>query len=136
MRVAIDTNILVYVEGVNGTERTVQAQRVFASHANDSLIIPVQVLGELFNVLTRKGGRSRASAEHSIREWSEGYEVVSTSPNILIAATGLSAGHQLSIWDAVILSAASFAGCAVLLSEDMQHGFTWRGVTVRNPFVP
>jgi len=32
------------------------------------------------------------------------------------------------------LSAASAAGCRLLLSEDMQEGFTWGGVTVVNPF--
>jgi predicted nucleic acid-binding protein len=34
----------------------------------------------------------------------------------------------------VILSAASQAGCRLLLSEDLQDGFTWGGVTVINPF--
>lgn len=49
-------------------------------------------------------------------------------------AAELASIHQLSIWDAVILSAASDSGCRVLLSEDMQHGFTWSGTTVVNPF--
>jgi hypothetical protein len=40
----------------------------------------------------------------------------------------------LAIWDAIILAAASEAGCRVLLSEDMQEGFTWGGVTIINPF--
>jgi len=30
---------------------------------------------------------------------------------------------------------AADAGCRLLLSEDLQHGFTWRGVTVVNPFL-
>ncbi|HWB99103.1 MAG TPA: hypothetical protein VG672_20485, partial [Bryobacteraceae bacterium] len=42
--------------------------------------------------------------------------------------------HHFGIWDAVILSAASQAGCRLLLSEDLQDGFTWGGVTVVNPF--
>ncbi|WP_205963481.1 PIN domain-containing protein [Roseicella aquatilis] len=29
---------------------------------------------------------------------------------------------------------AAEAECRLLLSEDIQDGFTWRGVTVRNPF--
>jgi predicted nucleic acid-binding protein len=33
-----------------------------------------------------------------------------------------------------MLAAAAQAGCRLLLSEDMQDGFTWRGVTIRNPF--
>jgi predicted nucleic acid-binding protein len=33
-----------------------------------------------------------------------------------------------------MLAAAADAGCRLLLSEDLQEGFTWRGVTVVNPF--
>jgi predicted nucleic acid-binding protein len=42
--------------------------------------------------------------------------------------------HQLAFWDAIVLSAAADANCRVLLSEDLQDGFTWSGVTVVNPF--
>jgi predicted nucleic acid-binding protein len=34
----------------------------------------------------------------------------------------------------VIPSAAGAAGCRLLLSEDLQDGFTWNGVTVANSF--
>lgn len=33
-----------------------------------------------------------------------------------------------------MLSAAADARCRLLLSEDLQEGFTWRGVTVTNQF--
>jgi predicted nucleic acid-binding protein len=49
-------------------------------------------------------------------------------------AADLATDHRLGIWDAVILTAASHAGCRLLLSEDLQEGFTWGGVTVVNPF--
>ena len=46
----------------------------------------------------------------------------------------LAAGHRLSWWDAVIVAAAAEGRCRLLLSEDLQEGFTWNGVTVTNPF--
>jgi hypothetical protein len=52
----------------------------------------------------------------------------------MLLAADLAADHQLGIWDSVILATASQAGCRLLLSEDMQDGFTWGGVTVVNPF--
>jgi predicted nucleic acid-binding protein len=52
----------------------------------------------------------------------------------MMMAADLAADHHFGIWDAVILSAASQAGCRLLLSEDLQDGFTWGGVTVVNPF--
>jgi predicted nucleic acid-binding protein len=54
----------------------------------------------------------------------------------MLSAADLATDHQLSIWDAVILSAAAEGGCRLLLSEDMQEGFIWKGVTVTNPFAP
>jgi predicted nucleic acid-binding protein len=66
--------------------------------------------------------------------WQDSYEVAETSAKVIIAATDLASQHQLGIWDAVVLATASDAGCRLLLSEDMQNGFTWNGVTVANPF--
>ena len=51
-----------------------------------------------------------------------------------MAAMDLVADHSLSIWDAIILAVTADSGCRLLLSEDLQDGFTWRGVTVANPF--
>jgi len=50
----------------------------------------------------------------------------------MVAATDLAADRGLSIWDAVVLAASAEAECRLLLSEDLQTGFTWRGVTVVN----
>ncbi|HUZ73330.1 MAG TPA: VapC toxin family PIN domain ribonuclease [Stellaceae bacterium] len=49
------------------------------------------------------------------------------------AALPLAGDQRLSIWDAVVLAAAAEAGCRMLLSEDFEPGFAWRGVTVVNP---
>jgi predicted nucleic acid-binding protein len=49
------------------------------------------------------------------------------------AAVDLAADHQLGIWDAVILAAACAAGSRLLLSEDLQQGSTWGGVTIVDP---
>jgi predicted nucleic acid-binding protein len=97
-------------------------------------VIPIQVLGELFNVLTRKAGKSRAEARSAILGWRDTFPVAGTTPEVMLAAADLATDHQFSIWDAVILAVASQAGCRLLLSEDLQAGFTWGGVTVVNPF--
>lgn len=60
--------------------------------------------------------------------------MIETSPTIMQAAADLATDHRMEIWDAVILSAASEANCRLLLSEDLQDGFTWGGVTVADPF--
>jgi predicted nucleic acid-binding protein len=134
LRVALDTNVLAYAEGTNGAERRRPALDLVHRLPQETTLIPVQVLGELFNVLVRKAGRSRADAREALLSWRDAFPVIETSPNIMLMATDLATDHQFGIWGAVILSAASHAGCRLLLSEDLQEGFTWGGVTVVDPF--
>ena len=53
MRIACDTNVLAYAEGINGPERRDFALSIIRRLPQSSTVIPVQVLGELFNVLVR-----------------------------------------------------------------------------------
>jgi predicted nucleic acid-binding protein len=84
--------------------------------------------------MVRKALRSAASAHVAILSWCDAFSLSETSGAVMLAASDLAVTHKLGIWDAVILSSAAEAGCRLLLSEDMQDGFTWRGVTVTNPF--
>lgn len=136
LRLALDTNVLAYAEGVNGGPRKKTALGIIDKLPADSTFLPVQVLGELFHVLVRKAGRPPERAQAAILSWQDAFPLIETSPAVLVAATDLAAHHGLGIWDAVIFSAAAAAGCRLLLSEDLQAGFTWNGVTVANPFSP
>jgi predicted nucleic acid-binding protein len=134
MRLALDSNVLAYAEGVNGVARKQTALDIVTRLPEQSTFLPVQVLGELFHVLVRKANRSPEQARRAILNWQDVFPLIETSSSIMLAATDLAADHHLSIWDAVIFSASAAAGCRLLLSEDMQPGFTWNGVTVANPF--
>lgn len=136
MRVALDTNILAYAEGVNGRVMKRNALEIVEKLPQGSVLLPVQTLGELFSLLVRKGRRSPAKARKAVLSWQDAFPLIETSREVMLAATDLAADHQLKIWDAVVLSAAAEAGCRLLVSEDLQEGFTWRGVTVANPFLP
>lgn len=136
MKAALDTNVLVYAEGVNGTERRAQALELIAHLPPDRTSVPAQALGELFHVLIRKAGRSKAEARNALLAWRNAFPVIATAPGTVLVAADLAADHDLGIWDSVILAAASAAGCNLLLSEDLQDGFSWGGVTVVNPFAP
>ena len=45
----------------------------------------------------------------------------------------LCVAHQLASWVALVLNVAAEGGARLLLSEDLQPGFSWRGVKVVNP---
>jgi predicted nucleic acid-binding protein len=132
--VALDTNILAYAEGVNGETKKKEALRIIERLPTDHTYMPVQVLGELFHVLVRKANRSPERAKAAILAWQDTFEVVETSREALTAAMDLSVDHDLRIWDAIIFAVAAAADCRLLLTEDLQDGFTWHGVTVANPF--
>jgi predicted nucleic acid-binding protein len=134
LKIALDTNILAYGEGVNDVEKRDAVLELLDDLPQGSTVVPVQVLGELFNVLVRKARRSRTEARDALLAWRDTFPTVETTPEVMLAAVDLATDHQFSIWDAVILAAASQAGCRLLLSEDLQDGFTWGGVTVVNPF--
>jgi predicted nucleic acid-binding protein len=136
MQVALDTNILAYAEGVNGAARKRAARRLLERLPPEATLLPVQTLGELFHVLVRKAERTRASARTSVLLWGDAFPLIDVSSAVLLSGIDLTVDHQLSIWDGLILSAAADAGCRLLLSEDLQEGFTWNGVTVTNPFSP
>ena len=134
MKVGLDTNILAYAEGTNGIAMRDKALDLVQALPVSSVVLPTQVLGELFNVLVLKAKRPAADARTAILGWRDAYPLSETSESVMINAIDLASDHRLRIWDAVILSAASEANCRLLLSEDLQDGFTWGGVTVVNPF--
>jgi predicted nucleic acid-binding protein len=136
LRVALDTNLLVYAEGVNGQQRKASSLALLAALPSGSVALPVQVLGELFQVLVRKAKRSASQARLAILTWRDAFPLLDTSETTIVAAAELASVHRLGFWDAVILASASEGGCRLLLSEDLQPGFTWHGVTVANPFSP
>jgi predicted nucleic acid-binding protein len=137
MRIAFDTNILAYLAGVDrapedGRKIDLARAALAGMAGRATLIAPTQTLGELFVVLLRAGA-PREEARAIVLRFRETFAGADTSDQTLLSALDLAVAHKLQLWDALILSAAADAGCARLLSEDMQEGFVWRGVTVTNP---
>lgn len=132
--IALDTNILVYAEALNGVERQRRAIATLAGLDRRALVLPSQVLGEFFNVMTRKFNQPRSLTRERVMAWSSRFTCRAADADTFESALDAAAIHDLQIWDALILATAADAGCHMLLSEDMQHGFVFRGVTVVDPF--
>jgi predicted nucleic acid-binding protein len=135
MKVAIDTNLLAYVEGVNADRRQTAAIAVLDElRRRGAASIPVQALGELYNVLVRKAGWTRDDARRAVHAWYEAFPLLQTTAMAMLTAIEVATDHVLPIWDGVMIAVAAESGCRLLLSEDLQDGFSWGGVTVVNPF--
>lgn len=137
-KIALDSNILVYLAGVSKDEKDqskVISARIIVGklRQTEDIIAPVQALGELFVVL-RRNGFSAEEARTVVVEMAAGFEAPASLSSTLAAALDLATEHKLQFWDSLILSAAAEAQCILLLSEDMQDGFVMRGVTIANPF--
>ena len=134
MRLALDSNVLIYAEGGNDAGRRLIAHRIVGGVLPSQILVPVQAAAETYRWLVHKGGLDRAQASIQITWWLEKFASQDTTRHIFSDAIELATTHRMQIFDAIILSAASAGGASVLLSEDMQDGFRWRGVTVANPF--
>lgn len=133
MRVAVDTNVLLYAEGLDDARRQILATDTIDRIGRDRIVAPVQVLGEVFRVVVRKARKTPGEAAEIVEGWRATLAIAATTTSAFDAACGLAVRHGLQIWDAIIIAVAAEAQCTLLLSEDLQEGFTWAGVTVVNP---
>jgi predicted nucleic acid-binding protein len=136
MRVALDTNVLAYAEGVGDEDRCRVAISLIERLPEPAVMLPAQVLGELMLVLSRKAGRTREAARDAVLGWADSFDVIDSTWASFQSAFDLSVNHEFRMWDALVMAVAAENRCRIVLSEDLQHGFTWRGVTIVDPFLP
>ena len=130
----VDTNILVYADDRSHPTKRDRAREILRSALRTrGAKLSLQVLTEFFAVATRKLGLSATAARRRVEVYSS-LEVIRPSTDDLLAAIDLHRLHQLSIWDALVVRAAQASGCRVLYSEDLQHGQSFDGLQVVNPF--
>lgn len=98
--------------------------------------LSTQVLQEFYVNVTRKVSSplERSSARAVLAEYGA-WNVHHVSVGDVIEASAFEEREQVHFWDALILVAAQRVGAQVLLTEDLQDGRRYGGVTVRNPFV-
>lgn len=132
-KVFVDTNVLAYrLDGREPEKRRAARARMGEAH---TFIVSTQVLLELYSVLTRRFDPAlRPAQARSVLDEVVTLPVVPADADLVMRATLTAQGHQLSIWDAMIVEAAAEAGCDELWSEDLPAGLELRGVRVVDPF--
>jgi predicted nucleic acid-binding protein len=125
-----DTTILIYAVSKNDPRAEI-AEELLSRGG----IISVQVLNEFTAVARRKLAmpwEEIADALAAFRSLSK--PAVPLTVELHEAALSLAARYGYHIYDALILAAASDAGCDLVYSEDMQDGQRIGKLTIRNPF--
>lgn len=131
----VDTNVLLYSLDLHPAEpaKTAIALEILTGH---DLVFSVQVLQEFYVQVThprRPDALPHDIATRLIEKWLR-FRVQETTVAVLQSALVLKDRFQTSYWDAAILAAANAARCRQILSEDLNHGQDYDGITVINPF--
>ena len=135
MRSLLDTNLLVYADSADEPAKQRLAIDLIKQHrAARTAVLSTQVLQEFVNVALRKLRLPPALIRARLGFYG-GFEMVSATAELMTGALDLHVLHSFSFYDALILQAAISSGCQQLLSEDMQHGATFGGVPIVNPFL-
>ena len=134
-RFTLDRNILVYGVDSGGGDKQKHASTIVADAAERDCLLTVQTLGEFTNVAQHEDMASIDTAIALLRAWQQVFPVVAANQDTFNDAVEYVRDHQISFWDAMLWVTAKQAGCAYVLSEDMQHGHRLGGVEVINPFV-
>lgn len=131
----VDTNVLLYAISRDPEEQD-KAKRANEILAGRELALSVQVLQEFYVQAARASRpdplthtQAAALVESFLR-----FPVVEVTTGVMLAALRTRQRFDISYWDAAILEAGRFAGCDVVLSEDLSHGQDYAGVRVENPF--
>ena len=135
MAAFVDTNVLLY--GVSTVRDEADKHMTALSILDrDDVVLSAQVLQEFYVQATRSTKADRLahdSAVSLIESWLR-FRVIETTVSLVQQALATAARWRISYWDAAIVEAARIGNCPIVLSEDLQPGMNFAGVTVRNPF--
>lgn len=133
----LDTNILVYAYDSSAGEKHGLAVGLLTKLVTQGgAVLSVQVLQELFVVLTRKLPKplSLNQAASTIADLAA-LPVHAPQASDVLAAIEVHRRLRLSFWDAMIVRSASQLECQVIWSEDFAAGRRYDRIEIRNPFL-
>jgi predicted nucleic acid-binding protein len=134
-RFSLDANILVYAADLAAGERHERVLEILDRAVRRDCVLTLQALAEFFHVTTRKRMVARTDAAVQVRDWATEFPIVAAEPGALSAALEFAVDGRFGWWDALLLATAARHGCEVVLSEDMQDGARFAGVTILDLFV-
>jgi predicted nucleic acid-binding protein len=137
-RIFLDTNLFIYSitddDPVKAQIASALIRRALTAH-NGS--VSYQVIQEFCNSALKRFAHPMSTAECG--EYIENALLpmlrVHSSVELFHEALAVKNRYQLSWYDSLIVCAALQAECAILYSEDMQHGQRFGSLAIKNPFL-
>ena len=130
----IDSNVLVYAVDIRDARKQQIAKSIVMGARNSSdYVISSQVLNEFSNVAINKLKKTRQETRCFVELFME-INSVSVRPEWTLRAIDIMGQHGLRFYDSLLLAAAESAGCDEILTEDLNDGQVYCGITAVNPF--
>ncbi|HEY8781004.1 MAG TPA: PIN domain-containing protein [Mucilaginibacter sp.] len=130
--VVLDTNVLIYLHDNSSPNKRATAKDLLAENP----FIPSQVISEYLNVTRRLLQLSKEELLIQASNLLAGCTIIPVLPSTLLFAAALVKRYNFQLFDAVIVAASKESNCAILYSEDMQHGLVVeKSLTIINPFL-
>ena len=134
----LDTNIFVYSFDSGAPKKSQRAtQLILQAIQGGNGIVSYQVVQKFFNVALRRFAvpMTTADAEQYLSTTFRPLLAVHSSHSLYGEALRVAAKFKLSWYDSVIVASAWEGPCAVLYSEDFQHGQRFGDLQIVNPFL-
>ena len=131
----VDSNVFVYALDRNATPKQKKARRIVADAfaARATYRISSQVLAEFSSVAIRKLGIGTPLLLALLAEMGKIAHVA--IDNALVSrAVEIQGIYGIQYYDAQIVAAAERLGCSSILTEDLNDGQMYCGITAVNPF--
>ena len=130
----IDTNILVYSLDQADPQKQIKARTLLkTARTSRTGVLSTQVLQEFYVVATGKLKVEPTLAKKITRSMAN-FTTVTVDFLLIEQAMEICQSDKLSFWDALIVSAASSAGCQAIWTEGLNHNQVVRGIEIVNPF--
>ncbi|HLU82713.1 MAG TPA: PIN domain-containing protein [Trueperaceae bacterium] len=132
----VDSNILLYSVDHTDADKQERSGTLLAGLWHDGRgCLSIQVLQEFYVNATRKLSRPLdvSTARQLIEDYSL-WVVHAPSSASVLAAIETQQQHQVSFWDAMILTSAMSLGAGIVWSEDLNAGQRFGALQVLSPF--
>ena len=131
----LDSNVLVYAYDASNPQKQRIAQALVERAVGGEAMASTQVLAEFAATLLHKiAPPANPEAVIAILDSLGPMKLIAPDAGMVRRAVEARSAYGVHFYDGMIVAAAERAGCPRLLTEDLNPGQKYFGVTVSNPF--
>ena len=112
-KILIDSNVWIYLASKQDDRKKKIAGELIDRHFS-SIILSVQILGEIFTVLDRKTDLTKKEIANITSYYADSYKVIYSGKEIFNEAVKIRLKYGYSFFDSLIISTGIVADCAIL----------------------